>query len=61
VPTEVVQRQCDPLAGSDSDAPGTDGVKRRRVERDVVDNVADVRRQRDWSSGRALGLVVGHH
>jgi len=51
VPAEVVQRQCDPLAGSHSDAPGTDGVERRRVERDVVDNVADVRRQGDWGSG----------
>ena len=51
MPAEVVQRQCDPLAGSHSDAPGTDGVERRRVERDVVDNVADVRRQGDWGSG----------
>jgi len=61
VSTEVVERQSDPLPGRHSDPPGADSVQRRRVERDVVDDVADVRCQRDGRSGQALGLVVGNH
>jgi len=61
VSAEVVERQRDSLPGRHSDPPSTDGVHRRRVERDVVDDVADVGCQRDPGSRRALCLVVGHY
>ena len=61
MPAEVVERQSDPLSGRHSDSPGTDSAQRRRVERDVVDDVADVCRQRDRSSRRTFRVIVGHH
>ena len=60
-PAEVVERQGDPLSGRHADPPDAGRVTRRRVECDVVDQVAGVGGQRDGGACRTLGLVVGRH
>jgi len=61
VSADVVQRQRDPLSRRHPDAPSTDGVQRRRVERNVVDDVACISSQRDRCTRRAPCLVVRHY